>query len=92
MDANHKVSGAVDRLGRPGARKESVATMTEAQAREAGFTRQVVASSLGQDLNLLIEQDADLDSTFKAFDLDALEMVSVNGWLGEFEDIGPIER
>ncbi|MEW6343001.1 MAG: hypothetical protein AB1704_20260 [Pseudomonadota bacterium] len=64
----------------------SLAT-TEARAREAGFTREVLASSLCQDLNLLIEPDADLDGTFHAFDLDALEMISVNGWLGEFEDV-----
>lgn len=59
---------------------------TEAQARDAGFTRAVVASSIGQDLNLLIEPDAALDGKFHAFDLDALEMVSVSGWLGMFED------
>ncbi|PTQ98424.1 hypothetical protein C8K18_1076 [Paraburkholderia sp. GV068] len=60
---------------------------TEAQAREAGFTREVVASSLGQDLNLLIPPDVALDGKFQAFDLDALEMVSVTGWLGVFEDV-----
>jgi len=60
-------------------------TTTEAQAHEAGFTREVIASSLGQDLNLLIAADADLDSEFAAFDLDALETVSVKGWLAVFE-------
>lgn len=60
---------------------------TEQQAREAGFTREVVASSLGQELNLLIQPDTDLDSTFKAFDLDALDVITVKGWLGVFEDI-----
>ena len=59
---------------------------TEAQAREAGFTREVIASSSQQDLNLLIAPDTDLDSEFAAFDLDALETVSVKGWLGVFED------
>lgn len=60
---------------------------TEAQARDAGFTREVVASSLGQALNLLIAPDTDLDSEFAAFDLHALETISVKGWLGVFEDI-----
>jgi hypothetical protein len=60
---------------------------TEAQARVAGFTREVVASSLGQDLNLLIEPETDLDGRFHAFDLDTLTMVCVSGWLGVFEDV-----
>jgi hypothetical protein len=59
---------------------------TEAQAREAGFTREVIASSLQQDLNLLIAPDTDLDGEFAAFDLDALELISVKGWIGVFED------
>jgi hypothetical protein len=60
---------------------------TEAKARDAGFTREVIAASLGQELNLLIAPDTDLDSEFEAFDLDALETVSVKGWLGVFEDV-----
>lgn len=60
---------------------------TEAQAREAGFTREVMASSSAQDLNLLVAPDTDLDSEFAAFDLDAQETVSVKGWLGVFEDV-----
>ncbi|WP_148270701.1 hypothetical protein [Burkholderia gladioli] len=59
----------------------------EAQAREEGFIREVIASSLGQDLNLLIRPDTNLDSEFPAFDLDALETVSVKGWLGVFDDV-----
>ncbi|AOI94095.1 hypothetical protein WS58_16395 [Burkholderia pseudomultivorans] len=59
---------------------------TEVQAREAGLTREVIASAFGQDLNLLISPDADLDREFVAFDLDALETVVVKGWLGIFED------
>ena len=60
---------------------------TETLAREAGFTREVIASSLGDELNLLIAPDVDLDGKFDAFDLDALKIVSVNGWLGVFEDL-----
>ncbi|ASL48878.1 hypothetical protein bAD24_p00885 (plasmid) [Burkholderia sp. AD24] len=60
---------------------------TEAQAREAGFTREVTASSSAQDLNLLGAPNTDFDSEFAAFDLDALEAISVKGWLGVFEDV-----
>ncbi len=63
---------------------ESPPSTTETQAR-GGFTREVMASSMGQELNLLIEPAADLDGKFFAFDLDALERVSVNGWHGVFE-------
>lgn len=60
---------------------------TETQAREIGFTREVIASSFENDLNLLIAPGTDLDSEFVAFDLDTLETVSVKGWLGVFEDV-----
>ncbi|RZF26085.1 hypothetical protein EVC45_29995 [Paraburkholderia sp. UYCP14C] len=60
---------------------------TESQAREAGLTREVTASSWSQDLNLLIAPDTDFDTEFAAFDLDARETVSVKGWLGVFEDV-----
>lgn len=60
---------------------------TEAQAREAGFTREVIATSQAQDLNLLIAPDTDLDSEFAAFDLEGQQTVSVKGWLGAFEDV-----
>ncbi|MFM0573030.1 hypothetical protein PQQ88_32700 [Paraburkholderia caledonica] len=65
----------------------NVLATTVAQARDEGFTREVAASSSGQELNLLIAPDTDLDSEFAAFDLDALETISVKGWLGVFEDI-----
>jgi len=61
--------------------------VTEAQARESGFTREVIAASLGGDLNLLIRPETDLDSEFDAFDLDALETIRLKGWLGIFEDV-----
>lgn len=71
-------------------RKDIVTTTTrmttETQARAAGFTREVIASSSQQDLNLLVAPDTDFDTEFAAFDLDALETISVNGWLGVFEE------
>ena len=47
----------------------------------------MAASSSGRELNLLIALDTELDSEFAAFDLDALETISVKGWLGVLEDI-----
>ena len=53
---------------------------TEAEAREAGYTRAVIADSTHHTLELLIEPEADLDDTFLAFDRDANEMLHINGW------------
>lgn len=61
----------------------------EPQARTAGLTREVIACSFHQELNLLVSPDSDFDSEFVAFDLDALETIKVKGWLGTFHDITP---
>ena len=53
---------------------------TEAEAREAGYTRAVIADSTHHTLELLIEPEADLDDTFLAFDRGANEMLHVHGW------------
>ncbi|WP_201450355.1 hypothetical protein [Sphingobium yanoikuyae] len=53
---------------------------TEAEAREAGYTRAVIADSTHHTLELLIEPEADLDDTFLAFDRDANEMLHIHGW------------
>ncbi|ORC51256.1 hypothetical protein B2G74_00325 [Burkholderia sp. A27] len=67
--------------------KHSEHDLDHERTRDEGFTREVAASSSGQELNLLIAPDTDLDSEFAAFDLDALETISVKGWLGVFEEI-----
>lgn len=53
---------------------------TEAEAREAGYTRAVVADSTHHTLELLIEPDADLDFIFLAFDRSENEMLHIHGW------------
>jgi hypothetical protein len=53
---------------------------TEAEAREAGYTRAVIADSTHHTLELLIEPEADLDDTFLAFDRGTNEMLHVHGW------------
>ena len=53
---------------------------SEAEAREAGYTRAVVADSAHHTLELLIEPEADLDSIFCAFDRNANEMLHLHGW------------
>lgn len=58
-------------------------------ARAAGLTKQVYADSDGglYSHELLVSPEADLDSTFLAFDLDAGELIAVNGWLYLIEDL-----
>ena len=53
---------------------------SEAEAREAGYTRAVVADCSQHTLELLIEPGTDLDSTFLAFDRSENEMLHVHGW------------
>lgn len=62
---------------------------TEAEAREAGYTRAVVAESTYHTLELLIEPEADLDDTFLAFDRCANEMLHVHGWNFTIEPDAP---
>lgn len=62
---------------------------TEAEAREAGYTRAVVADNSHHTLELLIEPGADLDSTFLAFDRSENEMLHVHGWNFNIEPEAP---
>lgn len=60
-------------------------------ARAAGLTHVVYAESDGglYSHELLVAPDTDFDSTFLAFDLDAGELIAVNGWLYLIEDVEP---
>jgi hypothetical protein len=87
MDANSNIGDVGVQSGSSEAGARSGSVTTEAQARKAGFTREVIAASLGQDLNVLIKPGTDLDAEFEAFDLDVLEMIKVRGWLGVFDDV-----
>lgn len=59
---------------------------TKAAALDAGFTRELFASSSEVDLYLLAKPDADLDGAFLAWDDDGDELIKVNGWLFEIEE------
>jgi len=52
-----------------------------------GYTKEILASNGDLDLYLLVQPDADLDDTFKAWDTDAQEWVKVNGWLFRIESL-----
>lgn len=60
--------------------------MTDNVAVLDGYTREVFATTGAIDLYLLIKPDADLDGTFRAWDMDEQEFVRVNGWLFIIED------
>ena len=60
--------------------------MTDNIAVLDGYTEEVVLGSAECDLYVLIKPDTDLDSTFKAWDMDNQEYISVNGWLFCVED------
>lgn len=55
-------------------------------AQAKGFTREVWAEGGDYTLNLLIKPDADIDGTFRAFDTEECEWLSVNGWLFAIEE------
>jgi hypothetical protein len=56
--------------------------MTDNIATLAGFTREIAAySDQGHELYLLIKPETDLDSRFKAWDMEEQEFIRVNGWL-----------
>jgi hypothetical protein len=51
-----------------------------------GFTRHIYAISGEHELDLMVDPNADLDGTFKAWDVEFDEMLSVNGWLFTIEE------
>lgn len=61
--------------------------MTDNVAVLDGFTREVMGYSDHHDLHLLIQPDADLDGSFKAWCCDEQEWLRVHGWLFTFEDV-----
>ena len=55
--------------------------MTDNVAILDGYTKEVTLYSSEVDLYLLVKPDADLEGTFKAWDMDMQEYINVNGWL-----------
>lgn len=53
----------------------------------AGYTKEVLAEGGCYCLSLLIQPDADLDGTFKAWDMDSQGWIRVNGWNFSFEQV-----
>lgn len=62
------------------------AVRSDADARLCGFTRVVYAECQMTDGVYLIAPDADLMTSFQAWDTDELRFVKLNGWLWTFED------
>jgi hypothetical protein len=78
--------GPAQHAVKPFLKKDMAPIKSEGQAREAGYTRAVIADGGGYTLELLIAPGADLDSTFPAFDRAEGEMLEVNGWLFTVDD------
>lgn len=51
-----------------------------------GFTYEIHGESSQYSLYLLVKPGTDLDSRFRAWDMDNQEFIIVNGWLFSFED------
>jgi hypothetical protein len=60
--------------------------MTDNVAILDGYTKEIHMAGGEYDLSLLIKPDADLDGSFKAWDMDEQEYIKVNGWLFSIED------
>lgn len=58
---------------------------TEAAARAAGYTVELLADSSEHSLELLVKPDHDRDGCFVAWDLNGGELLRVNGWLFTYE-------
>lgn len=52
-----------------------------------GYTEDWYADGDGFSGPVLLKPATDLDSTFRAFDLDEGEFVRLNGWMGTFERV-----
>lgn len=52
-----------------------------------GYTKEIHASSACLDLYLLVRPDTDLDSEFKAWDMDNQEYIKVRGWMFIIEEV-----
>lgn len=61
--------------------------MNVVQAIAAGYTREVMANYSDIELRILVKPDVDFDTRFSAFDMDAVEMLWINGPIGLFEDV-----
>lgn len=51
----------------------------------AGFTEEYMADCPVSTFPILVKPGTDLDSRFKAWDMDAQEFIMINGWVCTFE-------
>jgi hypothetical protein len=54
--------------------------MTLQEAIAAGYTKRITAENAAYVLDLMVWPDADLDGSFRAYDLDEGQLVRVSGW------------
>ena len=54
--------------------------MTDNVATLAGYTKEVHISNGSCDLFLLVKPNTEYEGTFRAWDMDNQEFISVNGW------------
>lgn len=58
---------------------------TDNEAVMAGYTQQMIASSIQGEFACLVKPDADFDDVVKVFDTDNQEWLRLNGWNWSFE-------
>ncbi len=61
--------------------------MTDNTAILAGFTMEIYGEYQGEGLHLLIHPNTDLNTRFRAWDMDSQEFINVNGWLADFQPV-----
>jgi hypothetical protein len=62
--------------------------MSDNKALLQGYTKEVMVYISTYDLHLFVKPDTDFDDAFKAYDADACQFLTVNGWLiSEIEDL-----
>lgn len=59
---------------------------TDNEAVMMGYTKHILGDCDQCSIAMLIKPDTDYDSSFKAFDTDNQEWITVHGWLWAFED------
>jgi len=55
--------------------------MSDNTAVLAGYTRELIVQGCYQDLHIFVKPNADLDGTFKAYDADECDWITINGWM-----------
>lgn len=59
---------------------------TDNEVAMMGYTKHIIGDCEQGGCAMLIKPDTDYDSSFKAFDTDSQEWITVHSWLWTFED------